>query len=193
MHWGGTVGGVGHDTSGSNSGGWENGVGGVDDRWDAWGRVSNAARDDSIAAVQLTGADGDGGQGVSRGRRRRGSAGGHAGWGRGGHAAHWVDRSAGVGPDRGRGGSDHWVGGGAVQEVSLAVPRQSSTRLLCYSPDDGAAGRAVGDRGGARDDGELLSGVDSGLGGNDGQEGSGNSGETHLDGFVLDLVWGESG
>jgi hypothetical protein len=75
----------------------------------------------------------------------------------------------------------------------MAVPRQSSTRLLCYSPDDGAAGRAVGDRGGARDDGELLSGVDRGLGGNDGQEGGGNSGETHLDGFVLDLVWGKSG
>ena len=121
----------------------------------------------------LTGANGDGGQrvGGSAGLRssRVGSwvnggaglraswVGGWVNWGADG--VGWGSGGRGVVVDRGAGGRDHRVRGGA---------------------DDGAAGRAVGDRGSARGDGVLLSGVDGVLGGGDGQEGSGNDGETHL-------------
>jgi hypothetical protein len=54
-----------------------------------------------------------------------------------------------------------------------------------HSPDDSAAGGAVGDGSSARGDGDLLSGVDGGLAGNNsagaGQKGGGNNGETHFD------------
>lgn len=49
-------------------------------------------------------------------------------------------------------------------------------------------GTYVGNSGSARGDGDLLSGVDGGLGrDNGGHEGSGDNGETHLD---IGFVWG---
>jgi hypothetical protein len=118
---------------------------------------------------QLTSADGDGGQRVGssaalRAGRVRDRISSLASWG--GHrvdgAGSWVGWGSGRGGvvvHWGTGGRDHRVGGGA---------------------DDGAVGWAVGDRGRAGGDGELLGGVDGVLSGGHGQKGSGDDGETHL-------------
>jgi hypothetical protein len=72
-------------------------------------------------------------------------------------------------------------------EVVLHVVRYGPGSIVSriHSPDDSAAGGAVGDGSSARGDGDLLSGVDGGLaGGNSagaGQKGGGKDGETHFD------------